>query len=93
MNAGTARSRAGSRMQLDCPFCGVREVEEFHCRGTAPDFGTDSVDGVYLRIDRSETSTEYWQHVEGCRSWLLIRRNPSTNAVLGIELLASAADE
>ena len=90
MNAGTDRSRAGNSMQLDCPFCGLREVEEFHCRGTVPEFGADSVAGIYLRVDRAETSTEYWQHVDGCRSWLLVRRNPSTNEVQSIEMLASA---
>ena len=89
-NAATVRSRAGNSMQLDCPHCGLREVEEFHCRGTVPEFDGDSLEGIYLRIDRPDVSREYWQHVDGCRSWLLVCRNPSTNAVLSIEILAAA---
>ena len=35
---------------------------------------------------------EHWQHLDGCRGWLLVRRNPSTGAVLETRLLGGAAD-
>lgn len=78
-------------MQLNCPFCGWREVEEFHCRGTTPEPGADPIAGVYLRVPRKDVSVEYWQHSHGCHSWLLIRRNPSSGDVLEIEMLDVAA--
>lgn len=78
-------------MQLHCPFCGWREADEFECRGTAPEPGTDPVASLYERVNRPELSSEYWQHTGGCRSWLKLQRNPSTGEVLSTEMLAAAA--
>jgi sarcosine oxidase delta subunit len=33
---------------------------------------------------------EEWQHVAGCRAWLLIDRNPSTGVVCSVALLGGA---
>ena len=68
--------------QLCCPFCGPRELHEYEFRKTRESVGTSEFAKVYLRIDSLELSTEYWQHVLGCRTWLLIRRNPSTGMIL-----------
>lgn len=70
-----------------CPFCGPRPQAEFQFRRTvdpAPDtdFGT-----VYLRPHALDASTEHWQHLSGCGSWLVVQRNPSTGDVLSIELM------
>jgi heterotetrameric sarcosine oxidase delta subunit len=73
--------------QLHCPFCGARELHEFEFRKTRANAGTSEVAKVYLRVDRVELSVEYWQHVHGCRMWMLVQRNPSTGAVLGIDAL------
>ncbi len=72
---------------LHCPFCGVRELHEFEFRKTRANAGGSGVAEVYLRVDSSELSVEYWQHVQGCRLWMLVRRNPSTGTVLGIDAL------
>ncbi len=45
---------------------------------------------VYLRVDSAEHSVEEWQHVAGCRAWLLIDRNPSTGVVRSVALLGGA---
>ncbi len=45
---------------------------------------------VYLRVDSAERSVEEWQHVAGCRAWLLIDRNPSTGVVRSVALLGGA---
>ena len=73
--------------QLACPFCGPRELREFEFRKTLPEPGGTPFARVYERVDRPALSVEHWQHVEGCRAWLLVRRNPSTGAVLELELL------
>jgi sarcosine oxidase subunit delta len=73
--------------QLHCPFCGARELQEFEFRKTRANVTTSEFSKVYLRVDSLDLSVEYWQHVQGCRAWLLVQRNPSTGAVLGIEAL------
>jgi sarcosine oxidase subunit delta len=73
--------------QLHCPFCGARELHEFEFRNTRANVTTSEFSKVYLRVDSIDLSVEYWQHVQGCRAWLLVQRNPSTGAVLGIEAL------
>lgn len=73
--------------QLQCPFCGARELQEFEFRKTRANVTTSEFSTVYLRVDSVDLSVEYWQHVQGCRAWLLVQRNPSTGAVLSIEEL------
>ena len=70
-----------------CPFCGPRELHEFEFRKTRANVGSSPFDNVYLRVDSLDLSVEYWQHVHGCRAWLLVQRNPSTGVVLGVEML------
>ena len=71
--------------QLHCPFCGARELQEVEFRKTRANVTTSEFSKVYLRVDSTDLSVEYWQHVQGCRAWLLVERNPSTGAVLSIE--------
>ena len=64
--------------------------------GPGPGAGADAGDSasayaqVYLRVDSAERSVEEWQHVAGCRAWLLIDRNPSTGVVCSVALLGGA---
>lgn len=75
--------------RLACPFCGPRELQEFEFHKTLPANGSQSeCDRTYLRVADAQLSVEHWQHVGGCRAWLLVQRNPSTGAVLGIDMLA-----
>lgn len=73
--------------RLTCPFCGPRDLEEFLFHKTLAEPGASAYAQVYERANRPEDSLEHWQHVHGCRAWLLIRRNPSTGQVLKLELL------
>ncbi len=91
---------------MACPFCGLRPLEEFLFRktvpnvgmgsGVGPDEGADAGDSanayaqVYLRVDSAERSVEEWQHVAGCRAWLLVDRSPSTGVVRSVALLGGA---
>jgi methylglutamate dehydrogenase subunit B len=73
--------------QLVCPFCGPRHLREFEFHKTVPAPGAGAFARVYERVDSVELSVEHWQHVGGCRGWLLVRRNPSSGIVLDIHLL------
>ncbi len=78
-------------MRLPCPHCGPREVSEFRYGGDAtkkrPDHGeTDAAvwhDYYFLFDNPKGPHEEFWQHVLGCRQWFRIRRDTSTNEVLG----------
>jgi len=76
--------------QLVCPFCGARELEEFSFRKTLPEPGSTPFAEVYERVNRLDVSVEHWQHVHGCRAWLLVRRNPSSGEVLEVQLMGRA---
>jgi methylglutamate dehydrogenase subunit B len=76
-------------MGLHCPFCGRREIEEFRFRTLVPDPAAMSAyASVYERVNDPVRSIEYWQHVQGCRAWLVVVRNPSTGQILSARSLA-----
>jgi methylglutamate dehydrogenase subunit B len=78
--------------RLACPFCGTRELREFVFHKTLPAAEqTSAYQRTYERVASLEHSVEHWQHLEGCRAWLLIERNPSTGEVLHIRLLGGEA--
>ena len=70
-----------------CPFCGPRNLEEFSFHKTLPNVAGGEFEQVYLRRDTPTLSDEHWQHRYGCRAWLRVRRNPSSGAVLEVQLL------
>jgi sarcosine oxidase delta subunit len=74
--------------RLSCPFCGPRELREFLFHKTLPsDAQGNEYERTYERLGSLELSVEHWQHVAGCRSWLLVHRNPSTGQVIKSGLL------
>ena len=78
--------------RLACPFCGPRELHEFEFHKTVPAAGSaGAFERTYQRVADAELSAEYWQHVAGCRAWLLVHRNPTTGAVFAVELLGGLA--
>ncbi len=90
MSAAAARSRCGS----DAPGLPVLRPART-ARVRVPQ---DAAGGpgqrvrADLRACRSSRafSVEHWQHVEGCRGWLKVERNPSTGAVLATRLLGGS---
>ena len=76
--------------RLVCPFCGERELREFVFRKTVPQQGASAFERVYLRVEDPALSVEHWQHVQGCRAWLLVERNPTSGAVLSVRMLAGS---
>ena len=76
---------------LVCPFCGPRALREFLFYKTLPaDAQGSAYERTYERVASLVHSAEYWQHVEGCRGWLLVHRNPSTGQVIDVRLLGGA---
>jgi sarcosine oxidase subunit delta len=78
--------------RIACPFCGSRELREFEFHESLPAAGSlGEFERTYLRVADPQLSIEHWQHVGGCRAWLLVRRNPTSGAALAVELLAGDA--
>lgn len=81
-------------MRITCPACGERSVAEFAYGGDAtaprPTLDASAEDwcvAVYDRENPRGPHAEYWQHAQGCRSWLKVERDTLTHAILGVTLL------
>ena len=82
-------------LRIPCPWCGERDYNEFRYGGDAdkvrPPHGKPAVEGADLKAWHDHVFVfdnpkgphrEYWQHVQGCRHWLVLERNTATNTVL-----------
>ena len=76
---------------LDCPRCGRRPLDEFPFGGerrAVPDSITDpderDLDEVWIFDNVDGIATERWFHAAGCRRWLTLRRDTSTDTVVEI---------
>ena len=73
---------------LDCPHCGRRSVEEFRYGEipTTPDSIVDPTIATSTADFCAPTPTgqpsERWFHDFGCRRWLTVTRDTSTDEVL-----------
>jgi sarcosine oxidase subunit delta len=82
-------------MRINCPHCGERGNEEFAYLGAAlrrpaPDAPPSAWhDYVYLRDNPKGLNREFWQHVAGCRRWLVVTRDTGTHI---IETVLDAAE-
>ncbi len=84
-------------MRITCPYCGARGSEEFSCHGNAPpprpadDAATAAwVDFVYVHANPKGPVRELWQHVQGCRTWLVVSRDTATHEVLEVRPASEA---
>jgi methylglutamate dehydrogenase subunit B len=75
-------------MRIPCPYCGERGNEEFSYLGAADparpaaDASAEAWhDYVYLRENPAGAIRELWQHVNGCRRWLVVTRDTRTHAI------------
>jgi sarcosine oxidase subunit delta len=85
-------------MRIPCPFCGERDGREFVYRGDAspvrPDDGAGEaafVDYVYMRDNIAGVIAEHWYHAQGCRNWLVVRRDTRTHVISGAALARGGA--
>jgi sarcosine oxidase subunit delta len=87
-------------MIVDCPFCGARPSEEFSVLGDAAPVRPADPDGdpeawydyVYLRDNPRGVLREYWQHVGGCRQWLVVTRDTATHGIHAVAFARGAAE-
>jgi heterotetrameric sarcosine oxidase delta subunit len=72
-------------VQIPCPTCGWRSSTEFLWGGElrpldAPDPESD-FERVFLPANVAGSQEERWFHLLGCRRWVTIRRDTTTNEV------------
>lgn len=87
-------------LRIPCPACGERDYTEFRYGGDASKprpvhSSTDRKewhDYVFLFSNPEGPHREFWQHVLGCRQWLVVERNTATNVVAAVKLAGDAAD-
>jgi sarcosine oxidase subunit delta len=76
-------------LRITCPWCGERDYTEFRygsdASKTRPAHGTGDLkawhDYIFLFDNPKGLHREFWQHVLGCRQWLVLERNTATNEV------------
>jgi sarcosine oxidase subunit delta len=76
-------------LRLTCPFCGERDFTEFRYGGDAtkvrPGNGETSAEAwhehVFLFRNPKGAHVEHWQHVLGCRQWIVVERDTATHEV------------
>lgn len=72
-------------MRIPCPYCGSRNDNEFVYRGDASPRRTETAEGmaeyIYLRDNPAGFIDEYWYHAQGCRNWVVVRRDTRTHAI------------
>ncbi len=78
-------------LRLTCPLCGERDHTEFRYGGDAtkvrPPHGEVAAEVWYEHhfvFDNPKgVHREFWQHVLGCRHWMVVERHTVTNEVTG----------
>jgi len=75
-------------LQIDCPWCGLRDEAEFSYGGEAhivrpPEPATLSdaewAEYLFMRSNTKGLFLERWNHAHGCRRWFNAKRNTATN--------------
>jgi methylglutamate dehydrogenase subunit B len=87
-------------LRIPCPICGVRDYTEFSyggdARKTRPAHGASGQktwhDYVFLFDNVKGIHREFWQHVMGCRQWLVVERDTATNLVARAMLARTTAE-
>ena len=79
-------------IRIPCPFCGERDHSEFSYGGDGsivyPELDAPVeqwVEAVFQRENIRGVQTESWQHVSGCRQWLLLERDTMTHEIHSVK--------
>ena len=81
-------------MRINCPHCGLRDIAEFSYYGDAERVRPALNDAdpehwhayVHLRSNPKGPHKEFWQHLHGCRQWLVVTRNTATHEIGSVQL-------
>jgi len=72
-------------LKIPCPNCGLRPFTEFTFGGELRDLDASDATGdfarVYLRENAPGPQRERWFHTFGCRRWLTLERDTTTNRI------------
>jgi sarcosine oxidase subunit delta len=80
-------------LKFNCPFCGVRDENEFRCGGQSHisrpgphDQVSDAewANYLFMRDNPMGWHFERWLHVSGCRQWFNVARNTVTHEIAAI---------
>jgi len=83
-------------LRIPCPYCGVRDQDEFRYGGEAPiirpadpDKASDKewADYLFYRENTKGAHLERWLHTYGCKQWFLIERDTLTHAITQVRLM------
>jgi heterotetrameric sarcosine oxidase delta subunit len=88
-------------LRINCPHCGERDHSEFGYGGDAtikyPALDNRDEEAwfraVYLRRNPRGPHKELWQHVNGCREWLVVERDTLTHEIFTVTLARDVAGE
>jgi len=87
-------------IQIECPWCGTRDEEEFTCGGQShiirpekPEEISDEQWASYLfdRINPKGVHLERWRHTFGCRQWFNVARDTVSHEIFAVYKLGEAA--
>lgn len=75
---------------INCPHCGPRSSSEFSYHGEGP--SRPSADAtpaqwrsyLYEKDNRAGSVTEQWFHGSGCRRFLVVERDTTSNEISGV---------
>ena len=79
-------------LRISCPFCGVRDHSEFSYGGDAsveypaldaPE--SEWLEAVFQRENLDGVILETWQHLQGCRMWIVVERDTRTHAIHSVQ--------
>jgi sarcosine oxidase, subunit delta len=76
-------------LRIPCPYCGVRDEEEFRCGGQShitrpgPDAtDADWADYLFNRDNPKGIHYERWLHAFGCGRWFNLARHTVTHDII-----------
>jgi len=83
---------------ISCPHCGPRNSDEFSFQGEVsqrpqPATTTDAEwrRYLYMKDNKAGRQFEHWFHVSGCRRFLVVERDTTTNEILLVRDVAERA--
>ena len=80
-------------LEIKCPYCGLRDEEEFACGGEAhiarplsdnPLNDRDFADYLFYRDNPKGVFLERWRHSAGCRQWFNVARDTVSHQIIEI---------
>ncbi len=85
-------------LQIKCPYCGLRDEQEFSCGGEAhisrplaenPISDKDFADYLFYRHNPKGVFLERWMHAAGCRRWFNLARDTYSHEIIEIYEMGS----